>query len=357
MTPTAKRQRWMIRFHLGLAAGLLPGMLVPSSTAWAQPRVERSVQVASGLGGIVASRSQRLVYVASAGERKGGEPAILVLDRGTLKVRERIELSATAGVALALNERQGRLYATDRGDDAVLAIDLESGEVVATIRHGKHAQLRDLLVDEAAGLLYAADFGGDDGGSGDVWVIDSATNQVMQVIEAAGRGLTGLALDAGRAKLYATDVEAGEVVAIDTRSGEVRQRFPSGGTEPAGITIDRETDRLFVANQRSGTLTVLEGYSGKLLRTIPTGAGAAGVAFDNVNRLIYVTNHQSGTTTVVDSDGYQVLANLATGLRPQNLAFDAYGRVALVTSKAVPRDGKLPPGEDPRSDTISVLSP
>ena len=357
MTPAATRQWWRTAIRTGLVASLLSSMVMPSSPAWAQPRLERSVQIASGLGGIAASRSQRLVYVASAGERKGGQPAILVLDRGTLRVKDRIKLPAVAGSALALNERLNRLYVTDRGDQAVLAVDLESGEVVATIRHGTDARLRDLLVDDTTGLLYAADFGGGHGGGGDIWVIDGTTNRVEQVIEAAGRGLASLALDAGRAKLYATDLKTSEIVVIDTRSGEVRQRFASGGSEPDGIKVDRGTDRLFVANQGSGTLTVLDGYSGKLLRTIATGDGAAGVAFDNVNRVVYVTNHQSGTTTVVDSDGYQVLANLATGLRPDGLAFDSYGRVAYVASKAVPRDGKLPPGEDPRSDTISVVSP
>lgn len=343
-----------------------------AGTALAEPAVLKSAQPGDGLYEVVVSEALGRVYVAAAGSRGADNGAILALDPATLEVRETIQLGKDAGYGLGLNDRTGILYATQTRSGSVAAIDLATGKVVATVKHGEGAHLREALVDEEANRIYVTAFTrGDE--PGEVWVIDGATNQLAEVIGGLKGGVTGIALDAEGKRLFVTALQSNEIHEVDLGTNKVTRTFPAGGEGPVNADYDAEGGRLFVANQGSGTLTVLNVKDGAVLASIPTGEGALGVRFDPQRGIVYVANRRGGFVSLVDAKELSVTANVVTGSMPNTVAIDEATGRAYVTNKlkSVPRPpraegaaqaaGSPPPRPplviDPNGDTVTIVTP
>lgn len=358
---------------LAVLAGGWVALSLAVGPATAEPKIERSEKVGVGLYQIVASPAQKLVYVASIGRRGGPETAqILAIDPATLAVKSRIDVSGAAAFGLGLNDRTGTLYTSNTRDGSVSAIDVKAGKILATIKHGEKAHLREVLVDDQANRVYVSAVGFPERPArnnrpamaaqpGSIWVIDGATNTLAHVIENPGQGVTGLALDRAANRLYATDLSRNEVLVIDLDRRETVARYPSGGEAPINLDIDPASGRLFVVNQKSGTLAVLDARDGKLLKSIETGAGALDVKVSPRLGQVYVSNRQAGTVSVIDMAKLEPVASLETGTLPQTIAIDEAAGLVYVTNKArgLPRGASrdTPPPEDPNGDTVTLIRP
>ncbi|HMR30565.1 MAG TPA: YncE family protein [Geminicoccaceae bacterium] len=359
--------RAFVRPILALTAVLCAG------TALAEPAVLKSSSPGTGLYEVVVSEALGRVYVAAAGSRGEDNGAILGLDPTTLDVKETIQLGKEAGYGLGLNDKTRTLYTTQTRTGTVAAIDLASGKVVATIKHGEDAHLREAVVDEDANRIYVTAFTrGDE--PGEVWIIDGATNTLAGTIGGLKGGVTGMALDAKSQRLFVTAMQANELYEIDLAGPKVKRSFPAGGESPVNVAYDAEGDRLFVANQGSGTLTVLSAEDGAVLESIPTGEGALGVSFDPERGIVYVANRRGGFVSLVDAKELKVVANVVTGSMPNTVAIDEATGTVYVTNKvkSVPRPprpegapaqaaGSPPPRPpvmvDPNGDTVTIVTP
>lgn len=356
--------RAFIRPFLAVTLALCAG------TALAEPAVLKSASPGTGLYEVVVSEALGRVYVAAAGERGQDNGAILGLDPATLEVKETIALGKDAGYGLGLNDRTRTLYTTQTRSGSVAAIDLATGKVVATIRHGEDAHLREAVVDEEANRVYVTAFArGDEPGA--VWIIDGATNTLAGTIGDLKGGVTGMALDTKGKRLFVTAMQSNEILEIDLAAAKVARSFPAGGESPINLAYDALGDRLFVANQGSGTLSVLNAEDGAVLASIPTGEGALGVNFDPERGVVYVANRRGGFVSLVDAKELKVVANVVTGSMPNTVAVDEATGRAFVTNKikSVPRPprpegaaaGSPPPRPpvmvDPNGDTVTIVTP
>lgn len=359
-------------------AGFALGLLL-AAPALAQPTIEKSVKVApGGLYELVFSPSTKTIWVAATGPRGSKDAKVVGLDAATLDKKGEISLGDDAVFGLGLNDATQTLYGTSTRDGELIAIDLKAGKAAATIKHGDKAHLREAVVDEAGGRVFASAFGNEaqperpsrqPGGkpipareavAGQVWIVDAKTNAVAQALD-AGVGTAGLAFDAKTERVYTTDLAKEEVVVLDLKTKAVSARYPTGGEGPINLALDPDGRRVFVANQKSGTLTVLGADDGKVIKSVPTGDGALSVAFDGGRNLIYVANRRAGTVSVVDGKSYEQVASLATGTFPQTIAVDRASGLVYVSNKArgAPRDAPRdqPPPEDPNGDTVTLIRP
>ncbi|WP_029352218.1 YncE family protein [Bosea sp. 117] len=336
----------------------------------AEPALVTSSSPGTGLYEVVVSDALGRVYVAAVGERGKDNGAILALDPATLAVKETIELGKEPGFGLGINDKTKTLYATQTRSGAVAAIDLATGKVVATIKQGDKAHVRQVLVDEEANRVYVSAFARGEIPS-EIWVIDGATNTIIGTIGDLKGGVSGLALDPKNKRLFVTAMQSNEVHAIDLATGKVIASVPSGGKSPINLAYDAEGDRLFVANQESGDLTVLNARDGALLATIPTGDGALGVSVDPKRGIVYVANRRGGFVSLVDAKELKVIANIVTGSMPNTVAIDEASGRAYVTNKIKtgprpPRPegasaGSPPPRPapmiDPNGDVVTIVTP
>lgn len=342
--------------------------LATASAAPAVPTVERSVKVApGGLYEIVFNPADNDVYVAAVGPRGAQNAAALArIDGRTLAAEAPIGVAEAPLFGLGLNARTQTLYGTATRAGVVSAVDLRTGKVVGTIKHGEGAHLREVVVDEAANRAYASVFGsaGREGGEASpnqIWVIDGSDHSLDRVITVDTNGLTGIALDAPGNRIFGTGMSSNEVVVVDLATDKVAARWPTGTERPTNVVFDPAGKRLFVASQGTGDLAVLSADDGKVIRRVPTGEGALSVAYNPAVNQVYVANRQAGTVTVVDGGSYEVLANLPTGTLPQTIAIDRATNAVYVTNKArgAPRGAPAgtPVPDDPGGDTLTVIRP
>src|SRR5690606_16902851 len=226
-----------------------------------------------------------------------GEAHVAVLDSESLDTRATIPLPDGAPYGLGINDRTQTLYTTNTRDGSVTAIDLRTNQPIRKINSPVDTvgHLREAVVDEVANRIYVSSYGTE----GLIWVIDGASNQVVNHFQNVGEGTSGMAVDPARQRLYATNIQGGDVSVIDLNNGSVIARWPAGGGRPTNAALDAAGERLFIANQESGDMTVLSTRTGELLKAVPTGEGALGIRYNPNTNVVYVANRTAGTVTVI----------------------------------------------------------
>lgn len=335
------------RLNLLLLAGLA---MVPALHVSAQ-EVDKSAPAGRGVYEAVLNSQDGFLYVTGAGSRNNPGGALYKINPADLSTVDSIILKENPPFGIGINQKTQIAYTTNTRTNSVSAVDLKSGELIATFNHGgEKSHTREVLVDEDNNIIYVSDVGD----PSSIWVIDGKTNTFSHLIENTGKTTTGMAFAGGTDKIYITNMGENAIAVIDVKTKRIEKTFPSGGESPVNIVSDG--NRLFVTNQKSGTLTVLD-TEGKLLKSIDTGAGAIGVAYDPIKNRIYSANRQTGTTTVIDANSYQILADLETGSHPNHVKVDARG-VAFVINKT--KGGRPVEGQpvvvDTNGDTVTKIN-
>ncbi|WAC28699.1 YncE family protein [Ancylobacter sp. SL191] len=334
-----------------------------AGTALADPEFVKQVKPGQGLYEIVFGASTNRVYVAAAGTRGATETSVLALDPATLETRETIPTGDDPMFGLGINTKTKTLYGTQTRDGSVGVIDLATGKVVAKLAKGEKAHVREVAVDEANNRAYVTVLGMRDTPSA-VWIIDGATNKIVDSIDGLTGGIAGIALDAKNNRLFLSALQANEVVVVDLASKKVTNRFPTGGEGAINLVYDASGDQLFVANQGSGEVTVLDAKDGKLIKEIATGGGALSVALDAKRSILYVANRTGGFVSLIDTKTLDPIANVVTGSMPQTITVDAESGNVYVSNKvkSVPRPrppegAAAPAGAPPAGATPVAAAP
>jgi PQQ-dependent catabolism-associated beta-propeller protein len=183
--------------------------------------------------------------------------------------------------------------------------------------------------------------------SGDVSVIDAATNEVAATIP-VGKRPRGIRLSpVGRTVYVAlsgspisppgqeqTDVPADKsadgIGVIDVATGRLTGKLPSG-SDPEQFSLDRDGKRLYVSNEDANTATVVDVARAELLKTIPVGVEPEGVVTSPDGRLVYVTSETTNAIHVIGTADDAVVATFPTAQRPRSVAFTPDGAKAYVT--------------------------
>src|SRR5699024_1060856 len=150
---------------------------------------------------------------------------------------------------IGINNKTHTVYTSNTRTNSVSAVDLNTGELLATIRNGaEKSHTRKVLVDEKNNLVYVSDVGK----PSNIWVIDGETNTYLHSIPETGASTTGICFAGNTDEIYVTNLGDHTVGVIDVKTRKLVRSFPSGGESPINITSDGE--RLFVTHQGSGTL-------------------------------------------------------------------------------------------------------
>ncbi len=188
-----------------------------------------------------------------------------------------ISTLAVTGPVLA----QPRVFVSNEGDGSVSVIDLDAGEVVATIAVG--ARPRGIGVSPDGERLYVA-LGSDN-----------------------------------------------EIAAVDTRSLEVVQRIPAG-SDPEAFAV-HPNGNIYVSNEDEATATVIDPASGKHLAVLTVGIEPEGVAVSHGGDWVIVAAESTSTIHVFSVPEHEAVATLLVGARPREAVFSPDDRWLYVTSE------------------------
>lgn len=178
---------------------------------------------------------------------------------------------------VALDHKTGRGFITDGGGDgAVVIFDLNSNEVLGTIKAQPDAD--GIIFDAASGLVLLVS--GDGGTLMSLKPdIDPKTGQLDPPIELGGKP-EFLAAD-GKGRIYVNLVDKSQVAVVDIKSRKVLDHWSvAPGGSPVGMSMDTNKRRLFIGCRNPQKLIVMDANDGKVLADLPISAGVDATKFD-----------------------------------------------------------------------------
>ena len=222
---------------------------------------------------------------------------------------------------IAIVNKSNRGFISDGRANAVVAFDLKTLKIIATIPVDAKGP-DGIIYDPYADRVFC--FNGD---SNNASVIDP--NTLKQIGTVALGGAPEFAVADGKGKIYNNLEDKNSMVVFDTKTLKVIKTYPlapCGG--PTGIALDAKNNRIFTVCRENKGMSVVNLSTGKVITTVPIGAGVDAVIYDAAHKLIFVSNGDATTTIIKQesADKYSVIQTLATKNRAKTMAFDAKTR-------------------------------
>lgn len=202
------------------------------------------------------------------------------------------------------------LVVANKAEATASLIDLESGEVVATLPTGEGPHEVGISPDGRFALVSNYGSRGSPGQS--LTLIDIPSASVVKTIDLGEyRSPHGVEwLDAGR---VAVTVEANQaLIVVDPEKATVSGAIETGQQTSHMVALDPARQRAYTSNIGSGSLTVLDLETNERVKNIETGEGAEGLAVAGKDGRIWVTNREADTITVLDGDSLEVLKTITS---------------------------------------------
>lgn len=179
--------------------------------------------------------------------------------------------------------------------------------------------------------------------SGDVTIIDSATNEVTGRI-AVGKRPRGVRVHnhqlfvalSGTPKggpgvnelQLVSDRAADGIAVVDLRDRKLARVLPSGH-DPESFDVAGGT--LVVSNEDSALASFVDLARGEVVGSVKVGGEPEGVTTHPSGKFVYVTSETDSRVDVLEVSSRSVVATIETGHRPRAIAFTPDGTRAFVT--------------------------
>lgn len=238
---------------------------------------------------------------------------------------------ATVLTLAAVPARGATLVVANKAEATASLIDLDSGEVVATLPTGEGPHEVGISPDGARALI--TNYGQREAPGSTLTLIDVVHAKVVQTldlgeyhrphgVEWLANGRHALVTAEDNQVLLKVHVGEGKVVsAIDTAQ-EVSHMVALGH------------GRAYLANIGSGSMTVIDLDRGSRIANVPTGDGAEGIAVAAGGRQVWVTNRAADTVTVFDADSLMPLATMKSEGFPIRATATPDGLVLVTRARA-----------------------
>lgn len=184
-------------------------------------------------------KDSNLIYVTGVAD----EGVVWVVNGNDMTLARTFKNVGSRPAGLALDTDHQRIYITLLGENRIVAIDTDSGEVVKTF---------DLNVEGAINVVF----------------------------------------DPRHQNLLVTGQKSGELEVLDAQSGKSLHKV-STGEGALDIGLDDDVGHVYVTNRGAGTVSVLNAESFEVIATLETGPHPNSIAIDPENHHVFVTNRAS----------------------------------------------------------------
>jgi YVTN family beta-propeller protein len=224
------------------------------------------------------------------------------------------------------------LVVANKAEATVSLIDLEQGDVVATLPAGEGPHEVGISPDGRFALV--TNYGTRDSAGNSLTLIDIVAASVVKTIDLGDyRKPHGVEwLDNEQA---AVTVEASKaLIVVDVARDKVTQSIGTDQEVSHMVALDPARGRAYTANIGSGSITVLD--LGKAAResNIATGEGAEGIAVSASGRHIWVTNRAADTITILDAETLETAAEIPSEGFPIRATATPKGQVLVTRARA-----------------------
>jgi len=238
---------------------------------------------------------------------------------GELPLRQVSETPLSGGPVrfdyTALDAARGRLFIAHMGAGELIDVDVHAHAVVRTLPN----------LPDVHGVIVVPD-------KHRVYATATGNNQVVAIDEDSGQVVfraptdtypDGLAYDPIRRTVWTTNESAGTESVIDAETGAVRATVPLGG-EVGNVVYDAALDKMVVAVQGRSDLAVIDPVSFTVTQRIPTPGceHPHGEALDATDQMMFVGCEANATMVTVDLANRNVIDHQTVGETPDVLAYD-----------------------------------
>lgn len=221
------------------------------------------------------------------------------------------------------------LVVANKSEATVSLVDLESGEVKATLPTGTGPH--EVAISPDGKTAVVTDYGAREPGS-TLTVVDVPAAKVLRTVDLGEHRRPHGIVFLGDHRVLVTVEDNQAVIEVDVDKGEVLRAVKTGQEVSHMVAVPKAGNRAYVANIGSGTMTALDLAKGAKLGDVATGEGAEGVAVTPDGSQIWVTNRSAGTVTLVDPETLKVTHTLESDGFPIRAEVTPDGRRVLVTN-------------------------
>jgi YVTN family beta-propeller protein len=169
------------------------------------------------------------------------------------------------------------------------------------------------------------------GGTGQLTVLDTATNSIVSTVPIVSTCAVGIAVNGSGTRVYVGCPFVFKVSVVDTGSNTVVASVPLGNGAD-GIAVNDAGTRVYAAIPTSNVVSVIDTASNSVITNVAVGANPDGLAVDPSGSRVYVANLHSNNVSVIDTTSNTVVATIAVGSFPLAVAVNRAGTRAFVTN-------------------------
>jgi len=278
---------------------------------------------------------------------------VMVIDGNTGKVLGDIpETPNTHGIALV--QKAGHGFTTNRGDSTVSMFDLKTLALVKKIKVPAGG-LDGIMYDDFTNRIILTNHSN----PGTATAIDPETGAITGQATLEDNSPEGAASD-GKGKLFVNNERKGTIQVVDAKTMTAGASWPLAPCEgPTGIACDRTTGRIF--SGCGGKSAVVNAANGKIVATIDNGEGVDALGWDPAEKLIYIPAGRDSSVTIVHEDSpdkYTVVARVTTAPGAKTISIDTEKHIAYlfqpVYGPPAPDAPKGPYGRPPRGPVVGA---
>ena len=279
---------------------------------------------------------------------------VMVLDGNTGKVLGDIpETPNTHGIALV--QKAGHGFTTNRGDSTVSMFDLQSLALVKKIKVPAGG-MDGIMYDDFTNRIILTNHSK----PGTATAINPETGEITGQAELEDNSPEGAASD-GKGKIFVNLERLGKIQVVDARKMVAGESWPLAPCEgPTGIAYDRATDRIFSGCGEKSA--VVDAKTGKIVATIVNGDGVDALGWDPAEKFIYIPAGRDSSVTIVHEDSpdkYTVVARVTTAAGAKTISVDTERHIAYlfqpVYGPPAPDAPKGPGGRTPRGPVVGAF--
>ena len=228
--------------------------------------------------------------------------------------------------------RGATLAVANKAEATVSLIDLDSGDVVATLPTGEGPHEIGISPDGRFALVTNYGTREQDGSS--LTLIDIPAASVVKTID-LGEYRRPHGVEWLDDESAAVTVEANKaLIVVDVARDKVTQSIGTDQEVSHMVALDPDRGRAYTANIGSGSVTVLDLGKGTRETNIATGDGAEGIAVSASGKHIWVTNRGADTITILDADTLERAGKIASEGFPIRATATPGGQVLVTRARA-----------------------
>ncbi len=175
-------------------------------------------------------------------------------------------------------------------------------------------------------------------GSGNITVIDTATDRVIATLPAKGslgKKIQQVEVSADGKRLYVAEADASDVLELDARDGRILKRRKTGG-DPEGLKVSPSGRLLAVCLEETHEVALLSLPALSKVRTIRTqGRNPEHCVFSPDGKWLLASNEETSDVDLIDVAAGRSVALIKTAGHPRGIVFLSGGREAWVAQESV----------------------